>query len=142
MDNNGALVFAMKAGASGAFGVGTINIRNQGPVWNDGRWHHVVGTYDGNGGATLYVDGWLQGTALGTPFDPAAKAAGMPSSYVRAGYADVSRIQIRFGRNFYNNIWPLSEHLAGSVDEVSVFDRALTAGEIASLYAAGVGGGA
>lgn len=142
MDNNGALVFAMKAGASGAFGVGTINIRNQGPVWNDGRWHHVVGTYDGNGGAALYVDGWLQGTALGTPFDATAKAAGMPSSYVRAGYADVSRIQVRFGRNFYNNKWPLSENLAGSIDEVSVFDRALTAGEIASLYAAGVGGGA
>ncbi len=142
MDNNGGLVFAMKAGASGPFGVGTINIRNQGPVWNDGKWHLVVGSYDGNGNAALYVDGWLQGTATGTPFDPTAKANGLSSSYVRAGYADLSQIQVRFGINFYNNPWPLTEHFPGSLDEVTVYNHALTAAQAAEMFAAGVGGGA
>lgn len=142
MDNNGGLVFAIKSGGSSAFGVGTINIRNQGPVWNDGKWHNVVGTYDGNGNAALYVDGWLQGTAQGTPFDSTAKANGMPTSYLRAGYADLSGIQVVFGINFYNNHWPISDQFEGGLDEVTAYDKTLTAGQAASLFAAGVGGGA
>ncbi|MGL5809593.1 MAG: LamG domain-containing protein [Nocardioides sp.] len=140
MDNNGSLVFAAKSGTGGPFGVGTINIRNQGPVWNDGEWHLAVGTYDGAGNAALYVDGWLQGSATGTPFDPLAQANGMPTSYVRAGYADLSAIQLVFGINFYNNRWPLSDHLDGSVDEVSTFDYALTQQQVATMFAAGVAG--
>lgn len=141
MDNNGNIVFAMKAGPSGRFGPGTINIRNQGPVWNDGRWHHVVGTYDGNGNANLYVDGWLQGSATGTPFDPTLTANGIDPSYVRAGYADMSGIQLVFGINFYNNKWPLSEYLDGSIDEVAVYPTALTLQQVQALYAAGVAQG-
>jgi hypothetical protein len=142
MDNNGALLFAIKSGRSSSFGVGTINIRNQGPVWNDGKWHQVVGTYDGNGGSALYVDGWLQGTAQGTPFDANAVDNGISPSFVRAGYADMSGIQVRFGINFYNNPWPLSPFFNGSLDEVSVWNRALTAADVAGLYAAAVGDGA
>ena len=140
MDNNGSLVFAMKSGIGGIFGVGTINIRNQGPVWNDGEWHLAVGTYDGNGNAAFYVDGWLQGAQTGTAFDPAALANGMPTSYVRAGYADLSQIQLVFGINFYGNRWPESDYLDGSIDEVSVYPRALSANEVARLFASGVQG--
>ncbi len=142
MDNNGGLVFAMKAGPSSVYGVGTINIRNQGPVWNDGKWHLAVGSYDGNGNAALYVDGWLQGTATGTPFDTTAKANGLGTSYLRAGYADLSGMQIRFGVNFYNNPWPITEHFPGALDEVTVFNHALSATDVATMFAAGVGGGA
>jgi len=143
MDNNGGLVFAMKAGQSfGPFGFPTINIRNQGPIWNDGKWHLVVGTYDGNGNAALYVDGWLQGTATGTPFDATAKANGMTNAYLRAGYADVSQTPVRFGINFYNNPWPNTQHFQGSIDEVTAFNRSLTANEVSAMFAAGVGGGA
>ena len=142
MDNNGGLVFAMKAGPSAPFGVGTINIRNQGPVWNDGQWHQVVGSYDGNGNAALYVDGWLQGTATGTPFDSTVKANGLSSSYLRAGYADMSGMQLRFGINFYNNPWPLSNYFEGSLDEATAFNHQLTQAQVSSMFAAGVGGGA
>ncbi|CUR58567.1 putative LamG domain protein jellyroll fold domain protein [metagenome] len=142
MDNNGGLVFAMKAGRSSPFGVGTINIRNQGPVFNDGQWHLVVGSYDGDGNAALYVDGWLQGTATGTPFDPTIKANGLATSYLRAGYADMTGMQLRFGINFYNNPWPLSHNFSGSIDEVAAFNHALTQAQVQSLFAAGIGGGA
>jgi Concanavalin A-like lectin/glucanases superfamily len=138
MDNNGNIVFAMKSGTGGIFGVGTINMRNQGPSWNDGKWHHVVGTYDGAGNAALYVDGWLQKSATGTPFDPLAQANGMASSYVRAGYADMSGISLVFGINFYNNHWPDSSYFNGSIDEVAVFPSALTAAQVQNMFAAGV----
>lgn len=145
MDNNGGLVFAMKsppnAGAPPIFGTVAVAIRNQGPIWNDGKWHHVVGAYDGTT-ASLYVDGKLQGSTTGTPFDPTAKATGMPTSYQRAGYADLSQMQLVFGINFYNRKWPASEHFAGSIDEVTAFNKALTATQARSMFAAGVGGGA
>jgi len=145
MDNNGSLVFALKApavpGFPPIFGPPAISIRNQGPVWNDNRWHHVTGTYDGTT-ASLYVDGILQGTASGTWNDPAAKAIGMPTGYQRAGYADLSQMQLVFGLNFYNLKWPASEYFAGSIDEVAAFPRALTAAQVRSMFASGVGGGA
>ena len=67
MDNNGGLVFAMKSTDSlPGFGSLSIAFRNQGPIWNDGKWHLVVGTYDATSGlASLYVDGRLQGTTTG-----------------------------------------------------------------------------
>ncbi len=143
MDNNGGLVFALKAPptAPPLFGPSTINFRNQGAIWNDGRWHHVVGTYDGTR-ASLYVDGNLQGSVAGTSFDPTATAVGMPTSFLRAGYADLSQMQVVFGLNYYNRTTPASEHFAGSIDEVAAFSRALTAAQVRSMYAAGVGGGA
>jgi hypothetical protein len=140
MDNNGGVVFAMKAGPSSQFGVGTINIRNQNVTWNDGNWHLAVGTYDGNGNAALYVDGWLQGTATGTPFDSTVRANGMTTSYLRAGYADMSGLLLVFGVNFYANKWPLSDFLDGSVDEPAVFNRALTQAQVRDMFAAGIAG--
>ena len=144
MDNNGALVFAVRQpGLGSPFGPPTTNYRNQGPIWNDGRWHQVVGVYDGSGTISLYVDGKLQGSTTGTDFlgNPVS-AAGMPTSYLRAGYADLSQIQMVFGINFYNRAWPLSEHFNGSLDEPAAFDHALSAAQVQSMFAAGVGGGA
>jgi hypothetical protein len=143
MDNNGNVVFAMKVpGTPSPFGAPTINIRNQGPVWNDGRWHLVTGTYDGSGNAALYVDGTLQGTATGTPFDATARATGMPTSFQRVGYGDLTNMQIVFGINFYNQKWPVSDFFAGSIDEVASFNRALTQAEVRTMFASGVAGGA
>ena len=144
MDNNGALVFAVRQPGPGSpFGPATTNYRNQGPIWNDGKWHLVVGVYNGSGTISLYVDGKLQGSATGTDFlgNPVS-AAGMPTSYLRAGYADLSQLQMVFGINFYQRAWPLSEHFDGSLDEPAAFDRALTAAQVQAMFAAGVGGGA
>ena len=144
MDNNGGLVFAVKQpGAGSPFGPATTNYRNQGPIWNDGKWHQVVGVYDGSGTISLYVDGKLQGSTAGTDFtgNPVS-AAGMPTSFLRAGYADLSGMQMVFGINFYNRSWPISEHFAGSLDEPAAFNYGLSAAQVQSMFASGVGGGA
>jgi len=144
MDNNGGLVFAVKQpGAGSPFGPATTNYRNQGPIWNDGRWHQVVGVYDGIGTISLYVDGKLQGSTTGTDFNGnPVPAAGMPTSFLRAGYADLSGMQMVFGLNFYNRSWPVSEHFAGSLDEPAAFDYALSPAQVQTMFASGVGGGA
>jgi hypothetical protein len=72
-------------------------------------WHHVVGTYDGANMST-YVDGQLIATA------PKTGAIG-PSS-----------------------TWPLvignyiTEYFQGGIDEVALYDRALTASEVFAQY--------
>jgi hypothetical protein len=142
MDNNGGLVFGVKAAGASPFGPVTIAFRNQGPIWNDGKWHLVVGVYDGNGTVSEYVDGQLQGSMTGDAVSPTAVAAGMPSSYLRVGYADLSQVQEVFGFNYYHLHWPNSEHFAGSVDEAAEFNTALTPAQVQSMFAAGVGGGA
>lgn len=133
MDNNGNVVF----------GLGRTGIRNQGPTWNDGKWHLAVGTYDGVGTANLYVDGWMQACTVPTTGSATCAAMTRPAttpgpSYLRTGYADMTNMQLVFGRNYYARKWPLSDYLNGSVDEAAVFDRALTADQVAGMFAAGV----
>lgn len=135
MDNNGDVVF----------GLGRNGVRNQGPIWNDGKWHQAVGTYDGSGTANLYVDGWLQacttpttGSTTCAAMTQARQPAPISPSYLRVGYADVTNNQLVFGRNFYNRHWPLSDYFSGSVDEATVFDSVLSAQQVADMFAAGV----
>ncbi|HEX3930578.1 MAG TPA: PKD domain-containing protein, partial [Nocardioides sp.] len=129
MDNNGDLSFAL-AGRG-------INFRNQDTIWNDGQWHQVVGVYDGGTTLSLYVDGQLIGTTVTT-----RAATGLASSYLRVGYADMSKLQQLgvFGINFYNRTWPASSFWQGTVDEASEYDVALTSDQIQSMFASGVGG--
>ncbi|MGC4108856.1 MAG: LamG domain-containing protein [Nocardioides sp.] len=131
MDNNGDISFAL-AGRG-------INFRNQDTIWNDGKWHQVVGTYDGASTLSMYVDGQLIGTTVTT-----RAATGLPSSYLRLGYVDMSRLQQLgvFGQNFYGRLWPASSFWQGSIDEAAAFDYALTPAQVQSMFAAGVGGGA
>jgi fibronectin type 3 domain-containing protein len=143
MDNNGGLVFAVQTAGSGPFGPPPpLYYRNQGPIWNDGKWHQVVGTYDGQGTLTLYVDGQLQGTVSPTPNEFTGQTslpAGMNTSYLRAGYAATTGIQTTFGINYYDHVWPLSGgYFQGSLDEVSSYGSALSGGQIQSLFAAEV----
>lgn len=142
MDNNGGIVFGVKAAGVSPFGPVTIAYRNQGPIWNDGKWHLVVGVYDGNGTVSVYVDGALQGSTTGDYVSATDLAQGMPSSYLRVGYADMSQVQEVFGFNYYNLHWPDSEYFAGSVDEAAALNTALTTAQVKSMFAAGVGNGA
>ena len=136
MDNNGNLVFATRRSAGTTiFGPRLNNLRAQGPVYNDGRWHQVVGSFDAaTGTQSLYVDGTLAMDATGLV------ALGQPQSYLRVGYSDLSLAQSVFGINFYSLAWPLSAHLDGSVDEVAVFPSSLSAAQVRELFASGVAG--
>ena len=129
MDNNGDLAFAL-AGRG-------INYRNQDTIWNDGQWHQVVGTYDGASTISLYVDGQLVGSTVTT-----RAVSGPASSYLRVGYADMSQLQSLgvFGRNFYQRVWPISSYWNGTVDEATAYDYTLSAAQIQSMFASGVGG--
>ncbi|HSY20133.1 MAG TPA: LamG-like jellyroll fold domain-containing protein, partial [Candidatus Acidoferrales bacterium] len=97
-----------------AFGVGnpdtTILSTN---VINDGAWHHVTATRDSvSGQMNLYLDGILQATASG----PTGTRAAPPN--LRLG-----SLQTGVTGGF----------LSGTIDDVQLFDRAFSAGEVPAL---------
>jgi hypothetical protein len=99
------------SGFSGVVGV------SSGDSIVDGQWHHVAGVWDGSY-IYLYVDANLQGS---TPLTP---PAGAPEP-LRIGY--------------YLNGDP-SLFFSGEIDEIAIFNRALSPVEIGATYAAGSNG--
>jgi hypothetical protein len=83
---------------------GTTNV-------NDGQWHHVVGIYDG-ANLYVYVDGNLDGSIAST-----GQIANTNDPVHIGSNASMS------GREF-----------KGLIDDVCIFNRALTAEEIGTLY--------
>jgi hypothetical protein len=83
-----------------------------------GRWYHLVGVRDTvKGELRLYVDGQLAGTA----------GACLPQA------APTGNTVIGRGKYGGNQV----DFLDGTVDQVHLYDRALSAGEIAQLYSSG-----
>jgi Concanavalin A-like lectin/glucanases superfamily len=85
-------------------------------IWN-GKWHNVIGTFDGST-VRLYVDGKQVGSGTSDT---------TPIHYNLPGGND---LQIGNYTDCPQLGW------IGSIDEVKVFDRALGPGEIALAYAA------
>jgi PKD repeat protein len=85
-------------------------------AYNDGAWHHVVGTLS-RAGLSLSVDGVLVGTR------PEVTTANPFTGYWRVG-GDKSWIA---GRDWF----------AGSIDEVAVYATPLTAAQVSAHAAAG-----
>ncbi|WP_433395337.1 LamG-like jellyroll fold domain-containing protein [Streptomyces sp. CA-146814] len=77
-----------------------------------GKWYHLVGVRQG-GEVKLYVDGKLAATT-------------------EAGPVDVSTGPLSVGRAQYGGA--KTDYWHGSVDEVGVYDKALTADEVTALY--------
>ncbi len=112
MDNLGRIFFGVYPGS-----IKTVNTTTR---YNDGKWHHIVGTL-GSGGMALYVDG----TRVAQRTD--ATSAQAYQGYWRIG-----------GDNL--NSWPnkpTSAYLAADIDEVAVYAGALSAADISSHYVAG-----
>ncbi|HEX8003796.1 MAG TPA: LamG-like jellyroll fold domain-containing protein [Mycobacteriales bacterium] len=103
---NGAAYGRVLVGGTGYDLVGTTKI-------DDRAWHHLAVTYDG-AAARLYVDGTQEATASATGALPYAVNAP-----IAIGYATNSSAQT-----------------GGDVDEVALYDHALTAGEVAARVAA------
>ena len=96
----------------------TINV-SSGAVL-DGNWHHVVATLDyqkSTNNVSLYVDGKNVSNATSAVTNPFSTTA----------------TSVTIGK--YNNGG--GGAFKGSLDQVIIYDRALTAGEIASFYSAG-----
>jgi len=75
------------------------------------NWHLIVGTYDGQT-ASIYIDGTLK--------------ASSPSSYVISN----DNAPLGFGQELTGG----SGHYAGSMDNIMIFNRTLTANEISHMY--------
>ena len=86
---------------------------------NDGRVHHVVGTVEGDGYARLYVDGTLvaTGPSAGSGF------TSWPIDRFRVGAPAVTT--------------PTWRKFDGILDEVAIYNVALTADQVAAHYDAG-----
>ena len=87
----------------------------------DGQWHHVAGVYNGTN-IYLYVDGTLD---VSTPASGNIVQNSYPMTIGCNGQGVYG-----YPGYFYN----------GSIDEVSLYHRALSASEIQAIYATGSGG--
>ncbi|MBI4463410.1 MAG: LamG domain-containing protein, partial [Acidobacteria bacterium] len=106
--------------APGSFRLSPAALTSQ--VW-DGNWHHVAGTYDGTS-VRLYLDGAEIGSGTATT--------------VSIGYSFPND-------DFYMGRFGISSclsglYFSGQIDEVEVFNRALSASEISAIYNAGSAG--
>jgi PKD repeat protein len=115
LTDNGTVVFGVYPG--------TVKTVQSGSGLNNNKWHHVVGTLDGGTGIKLYVDGTLAGS------DSSAKNGQSYGGYWRIG-----------GDNLTG--WPsapTSPYLNGTIDDVAVYPKALTAGQVSDHYGLGTG---
>ncbi len=113
--NPGYLSFLIGTGGSGAANFTGINVTNN---FLDNQWHHLAGVWEA-GQMKFYVDGVLRGSnALATPANN--------TRTLNIGYAWGNNSAQRFFR--------------GSVDEVSLYRRALSSVEIFAIYDAGLSG--
>ena len=129
--NTAGLVDADVTGTANDFGVGlrsdgrvlagignpdTTIISTTSTAYNDGNWHHVVFTRTRSPSAlALYVDGVANGTAVGSTASLTASSA------------------LNFGKRASG-----SNYFAGSLDEVAVYNRVLSAATVLKHYQAGV----
>lgn len=117
---NGDLAFSLGDGSTSTEYVATSNVN-----LIDGFWHHVAVTEDrGNAaaGSTLYIDG--QPVTVLPGFAGSGSLTNTEKLLIGAQEPSASP----------TGFW------SGAIDEVEVFNRALTAEEIAKIYGAGAGG--
>ena len=113
--------------SSGAFFPQTADANGGGAPVSAGQWHHVAGTYDG-GRLQLYVDG----LPTGNPYSYSGPISPMLSnSFVTIGSED--------GRKNCPNCVN-ARYFNGLIDEAAIYNRALSAAEIAAIYNAGSAG--
>jgi len=91
-----------------------------GTVVNDGAWHHVVGMRAGTV-SMVYVDGILDGSI------------DLPEGYDLSG---ASQHNALIGAITSNTDGSLEKLFAGIIDDVRIYDRALSADEVSELAAA------
>lgn len=114
---NGLYFQWVNAGLSGFF----VRTSNAAAIF-DGNWHHVVATYATGVGAKLYVDGVVQ-TLNGS------------GSAVTTAIGTSLSTGIRIGRRGNGAPVPFT---GAQIDEVAVYDTALTATRINAHYQAGI----
>jgi hypothetical protein len=92
----------------------------------DGQWHHVAGTFDGQA-VRLFVDGVEQGSGTLLP---------ETTSIV---YGLSTHNDLLLG-NYDDGAHQFNYHFQGFLDEVSVYNHALSAADVQAIFAAGSAG--
>lgn len=85
----------------------------------NGAWHHIVAVYPDAAARHVYVDGVLAGSM----------------TYSQAYFTGTDQMAV--GNN--NRRTTLTDPFIGLIDDVKVWNEVLTAGEVAAVYAAGLG---
>ncbi|MHA2426443.1 MAG: LamG-like jellyroll fold domain-containing protein [Candidatus Hermodarchaeia archaeon] len=119
MDTSEYLVFQLVH--DGAVGPNMLQVRNNSNAWRDGTWRHWCITYDGSSaaaGVTMYLDG-----------SPVATTTNNDS----LTGSTISTAEMGFGCRVSES----SYFFAGKLDEVSIYDKELTAGEVSAIYNGG-----
>lgn len=109
IDSDGTVFLDIGNGASGS---GSVRATSTGTV-NDNAWHFVCATYDGTN-SKIWIDGANDGSA--TPLSPT--------------YDATRRTQIGIQNDTGTDLNPF----VGSIDDVAVFDRALSSTEISDHF--------
>lgn len=110
LDGAGRVTFGMYSGG--------VRVVQSATGFNNGQWHHVVGTLS-SGGQAFYLDGKRVGLRTDTTAGQAYQG------YWRVGGDNV-------------NGWPNvgSQYLAGSIADVAVYDKALTRDQVNAHWVA------
>lgn len=94
--------------------VGNDNSAKSDTAIRDGDWHHVVLTRDaGNGAYKIYIDGSLDESGTIAP------------GIIGNSYSSIGRIEDTGGS---------PEYFDGELDEVQIFDKVLSTGEVQQVY--------
>ena len=108
----------------GAFGLGMLPqisfIYGTNRIPDDGQFHHIAATYNGNkpnGNCVLYLDGQIAGGGDGPGPIPVTSTGPVMGKHAECGY--------------YSSM---------DLDELGFYNRELSAGEIQAIYAAGSAG--
>lgn len=100
------------ASAPHDFNFGTINVL-------DNKWHHIVLSVNRSSNrASIFVDSRVD-------------IADLDISAVSGTIASTNPVEI--GHDFYSDVYG-ADYFLGSIDDVRIYNRALSAGEIQSLY--------
>jgi len=87
---------------------------------DDGQWHHAAGTFN-SGTLSIYVDGALETTAFGGPT--------FGTGLVRYGFLGIGSES----QDMFNGMTNATGYFDGEVDDVRIYNRALSPAEIAYL---------
>jgi hypothetical protein len=118
---NGYMMRTNFDGSYGATGLASFYQANSpgntalgGPLVVDSAWHHLAATYQAGGTLSLYVDGGL--------------AAAIPSTPIIGNAADFI-----VGGVFFSHTSSLINTFRGLIDDLQMYDRVLTPGEVGYL---------
>ena len=106
LDNGKPRLSIYDGSTQGSDVMGTVDLR-------DNKWHHLIITYDGSMG-TVYVDGEL-GSSRSMTRDPASSNTRLTLGLRSSG-------------------WGGNMPFRGDIDQVAIFDRALSASEVRYRY--------